>query len=155
MVGLWGVLGVGCVNLQKEGGKASASMRPARTFIARTTAYTHTEPGGAHNALGTRLRFGGEVSSAATDWSWIPVGTRFRVKETGRVYVVEDYGSALVGRKTIDLYLPNEPMTRAWGVREVTVEILEWGSMAMSRMLLEPRKGTAYVRRMLVAMEGQ
>jgi hypothetical protein len=83
------------------------------------------------------------------------VGTRFRVKETGRVYVVEDYGSALVGRETIDLYLPNEPMMRAWGVRTVHIEILEWGSTAMSRMLLEKRRGTPYVNRMLVSMGAQ
>lgn len=130
------------------------SERGARVMTVRTTAYTHAEPGGARNALGTRLRFGGEVSSAATDWSWMPVGTRFRVRETGKCYVVEDYGSALVGRKTIDLYMPNVPMMRAWGVREVTIEILEWGSVAMSRMLLEPRQGNGHVKRMLVAMDG-
>jgi 3D (Asp-Asp-Asp) domain-containing protein len=124
-----------------------------RQISVRTTAYTHTEAGGAKNAIGTRLRFGSDVSSAATDWSWIPVGTRFRLKETGRIYVVEDYGSALVGKQTIDLYLPNEPMMRAWGVRQVNIEILEWGSMAMSRMLLQPRRGTSYINRMLLSMD--
>ncbi|MEI6715020.1 MAG: 3D domain-containing protein [Verrucomicrobiota bacterium] len=119
----------------------------------RTTAYTHTEAGGSKNAIGSRLRFGSDVSSAATDWSWMPVGTRFKIIETGRVYVVEDYGSALVGRQTIDLYLPNPQMMRAWGVRQVNIEILEWGSTAMSRMLLQPRRGTSYVNRMLASME--
>ena len=119
----------------------------------RTTAYTHTEAGGSKNAVGSRLRFGSEVSSASADWSWLPVGTRFRVKETGRNYVVEDYGSALVGKRTVDLYMPNQPMMREWGVRTVNIEILEWGSPAMSRMLLERRKEGRSARRMLSAME--
>jgi 3D (Asp-Asp-Asp) domain-containing protein len=67
-------------------------------MCVRTTAYTHTEKGGTNNAIGTRLRFGGEVSSASTDWSWMPLGTRFLVQETGRTYVVEDYvDDALLG----------------------------------------------------------
>jgi 3D (Asp-Asp-Asp) domain-containing protein len=119
----------------------------------RSTAYTHSEPGGARNAIGSRLRFGGEVSSAAADWSWMPLGTRFRIQETGRVYVVEDYGSGLVGKQTVDLYMPNESMMRGWGVRWVTLEILEWGSPAMSRMLLERRRDARPVRQMLSAME--
>ena len=136
-----------------ESGTGGAG-RP-RQMSVRTTAYTHTEAGGSKNAIGSRLRFGSDVSSAATDWSWMPVGTRFRVKETGRMYVVEDYGSALVGRQTIDLYLPNEPMMRAWGVRQVNIEVLEWGSLAMSRLLLQPRRGSSYVNRMLLAMDAQ
>ena len=119
----------------------------------RSTAYTHTEPGGANNAVGSRLRFGSDVSSASADWSWLPVGTRFRVEETGRTYVVEDYGSGLVGKRTVDLYMPNMAMMRAWGVRNVHIEILEWGSRPMSKMLLQRRKGGETVRKMLSAME--
>ena len=122
-------------------------------MCVRSTAYTHSEPGGAKSAIGTRLRFGGEVSSAASDWSWLPLGTRFRVQETGRVYVVEDYGSGLVGRRTLDLYMPSDSMMRAWGVRWVTVEVLEWGSPVMSRMLLERRRDAKPVRQMLAAMD--
>jgi 3D (Asp-Asp-Asp) domain-containing protein len=133
--------------------KRSAS-RPDWLCV-RSTAYTHSEPGGGRNAVGTRLRFGGEVSSAAADWSWLPLGTRFRVQETGRSYVVEDYGSGLVGKKTVDLYVPNESMMRGWGLRWVTVEILEWGSPAMSRMLLERRRDARPVRQMLAAMDQQ
>lgn len=121
----------------------------------RTTSYTHSEPGGGKSAIGTRLRFGGEVSSAAADWSWLPLGTRFRVQETGRIYVVEDYGSGLVAKRTVDLYMPSDSAMRAWGVRWVNVEILEWGSPAMSRMLLERRKDAKPVRQMLAAMNGE
>jgi hypothetical protein len=75
------------------------------------------------------------------------------VQETGHSYVVEDYGSGLVGKRTLDLYMPSDSMMRAWGVRWVTVEILEWGSPVMSRMLLERRKDARPVRQMLAAME--
>ena len=132
----------------------TSASEPAKTMTVRTTAYTHTEPGGSYSAMGTRLRFGGEVSSAAADWSWMPVGTRFRLLDRGvwRSYVVEDYGSALVGRQTIDLYMPSESMMRAWGVRTVTIEIQEWGSVAMSRMLLSKRRDSGSVRSMLASM---
>jgi 3D (Asp-Asp-Asp) domain-containing protein len=121
----------------------------------RTTAYTHTEAGGSRNAIGTRLRFGSETDSAAADWSWMPVGTRFRLVSTGRIYVIEDYGTALIGKKTIDLYMPNESMMRQWGVRTEEIEIIEWGSWAISKMLLS--RGTAgnTVKRMLVALDNK
>jgi 3D (Asp-Asp-Asp) domain-containing protein len=138
----------GCATLAAK----RASSKP-QWMRVRTTAYTHSEPGGAKSAIGTRLRFGGDVSSAAADWSWLPLGTRFRVQETGRSYVVEDYGSGLVGKNTVDLYMPSDSMMRKWGVRWVTVEILEWGSPAMSRMLLERRRESKPVRQMLAGME--
>jgi 3D (Asp-Asp-Asp) domain-containing protein len=140
----------GCA--QVEGNAARHSLNPTSIQV-RTTAYTHTEPGGSNNAIGSRLRFGSDVSSASADWSWLPVGTRFRVAETGRTYVIEDYGSALVGNKTVDLYMPNTAMMRAWGVKTVRIEILEWGSRPMSKMLLERRKGGETVRKMLSAMD--
>src|SRR5690349_23157591 len=84
----------------------------------RTTAYTATEPngGGYKSAVGTTLRHSGPIYSAAADWSWMPLGTVFRMKDTGRIYKVEDYGSALVGRKTVDIYMPNDARMNAWGV---------------------------------------
>src|SRR5436189_4700450 len=86
----------------------------AKRMTVRTTAYTHTEPGGRNNAIGTRLHYGGDEYSAASDWSWMPLGTRFRMLENGRNYVIEDYGSALVGRQTIDLYMPTRALMRNW-----------------------------------------
>ena len=132
----------------------NAPKEPPKTMEVRTTAYTHTEPGGSYSAMGTRLRFGGSLSSAASDWSWMPVGTRFRLFDKGvwRSYVIEDYGSALVGKKTIDLYMPTDSMMRAWGVRTVSIEIEEWGSVAMSRMLLSKRRDSGLARAMLASM---
>ena len=76
----------------------------------RTTAYTHgAAENGAHpslNAIGTRLK-SGALSSAAADWSRWPLGTRFRVVETGHEYIVDDIGGAIVGTNTIDLFKPN------------------------------------------------
>ena len=121
-------------------------------MTVRTTAYTHTEPGGRNNAIGTRLRFGGDTFSAASDWSWLPLGTRFRMPVTGRTYVIEDYGSALVGRQTIDLYMPNRKLMDAWGMRHVEIEILEMGSWPMSLKILEPRQRNGHVRTMVAGL---
>lgn len=126
---------------------AKPEARPRRMTV-RTTAYTGGEPGGSFSATGTRLRFGGAVSSAAADWSWMPVGTRFRVVSNGREYVVEDFGSALVGRETIDLFFPTFAAMHEWGTRSVEIDILEWGSYPVSKMLLDRRLDVSYVRRM-------
>ena len=121
-------------------------------MLVRTTAYTHTEAGGSKNAIGGRLRFGGDTYSAASDWSWLPLGTRFRMLSNGRTYVIEDYGSALVGRKTVDLYMPTRKMMNSWGMRHVEIEILEWGSSKMSLKMLEPRQRHKHVRMMVAAL---
>ena len=121
----------------------------------RTTAYTQTEPGGSNNALGTRLHYGGSEYSAASDWSWMPLGTRFKMLDSGRVYVIEDYGSALVGKQTVDLYVPTRKEMNAWGVRNVEIEILEWGSKAMSLKLLAPRSHNDHVARMCSQLRSQ
>jgi 3D (Asp-Asp-Asp) domain-containing protein len=133
--------------------KSAKAEKPGSRLTVRTTAYTHTEAGGRNNAIGGRLRFGGDTYSAASDWSWLPLGTRFRMVSNGRTYVIEDYGSALVGRKTVDLYMPNRRTMNAWGVRNVEIEILEWGSKAMSLKLLEPRQRNSHVRRMVYALK--
>lgn len=118
----------------------------------RTTAYTHTE--GDHlqysnrNACGDSL-MSGPLKSAACDWSRWPVGTVFRIQETGETYVVDDYGWALAGRNTIDLYKPSRSAMNAWGVRRVNIEILKWGDARRSLSILEPRSRYAHVRRMV------
>ncbi|RYD78549.1 MAG: hypothetical protein EOP84_14130 [Verrucomicrobiaceae bacterium] len=132
--------------------KPGKRVKVVERMTVRTTAYTHTEAGGRKNAIGGRLRFGGDTSSAASDWSWLPLGTRFRLAETGRIYVIEDYGSALVGKKTVDLYMPTRRSMNAWGVKNVEIEILEWGSRAMSLKLLEGRQRSRYVRAMVYSL---
>ncbi len=138
--------------LVPESGKPLA---PGQFMMVRTTAYTHSEAGGRKNGLDGRLRFGGDVYSAAADWSWMPLGTRFRLCSSGRTYVVEDYGTALVGRRTIDLYMSTRRAMNAWGVKKVEIEILEWGSQVMSLKLLEGRMKNAHVRKMVFALRRQ
>lgn len=114
-----------------------------RTRVVRTTAYTHTEQDhlayGRKNAAGTMLRYGGNVRSAAADWSLYPVGTTFRIKGLPYLYVVDDYGSALVGTGTVDLYKPNHAIMNAWGCRNVELTIVRWGSQLRSAEILKDR----------------
>jgi 3D (Asp-Asp-Asp) domain-containing protein len=121
----------------------------------RTTAYTYgASENGAHprsNAIGHRLR-SGEVSSAASDWSHWPLGTRFRVLETGREYIVDDIGGAIVGTNTIDLFKPNNRAMNRWGVRDVTIEILEWGSPEESLEILMERRKSPHARKMIARL---
>jgi len=118
----------------------------------RTTAYTHTETDhrkhGASTALGTTLR-SGPIGSAAADWSRWPAGTLFRILETGEVYEIDDYGWALAGTNTVDLYKSTAAAMRSWGVRRVTIENLRWGNPEQSLAVLRTRSGFRHVRRMI------
>lgn len=124
----------------------------------RTTAYTHSEADhiryGTKNALGTPLLYG-SVKSAAADWGRWPVGTVFKILATGEVYEVDDYGWALAGRNTIDLYKPSRALMNKWGVQRVTIQILEWGDLRKSRKVLAPRKKYKHVKRMLDEIDNQ
>ena len=101
--------------------------------------------------MGTRLS-GKNVMSAAADWSRWPLGTKFRIVDTDEVFRIDDYGSALIGTGTIDLYKTNRLAMKKWGVRAVDIDILEWGSTEKSLEVLAPRKGTPHVRRMILAL---
>src|SRR5213079_3474361 len=119
----------------------------------RTTAYTHHEGGsGAHNAVGTYLA-GRHVVSAASDWSRYPLGTRFRLADTSEEYVIDDYGAALIGTDTIDLYKASRLDVKRWGVRHVDIDILQWGSDEQSLKELAPRCKNHCVRQMVSDLE--
>ena len=118
----------------------------------RTTAYTHTEAGGRRNAIGDRLS-GREIKSAAADWSRWPLGTKFRIVDTDEVFQIDDYGSALVGTGTIDLYRTNRLAMKGWGVRSVDIDVIEWGSREKSLEVLNPRKKSRLVRKMILAFK--
>ena len=125
----------------------------------RTTDYTHNESDhiiyGVKNAIGTNLRFG-SVRSAAADWSRFPVGTQFRIAgQPGVTYVVDDYGSALVGTGTIDLYKPSRSMMDTWGVRHVDIEVIKWGSYEKSMELMRDRTKWRHVRAMMEGIEAR
>src|SRR5881398_3892459 len=119
----------------------------------RTTAYTRLEGGsGRRNALGEYLS-GRHVMSAASDWSRYPLGTRFRIASTNEEYIIDDYGWALVGTDTIDLYKPSRLEMRRWGVRHVDIDILQWGSEEQSLKVLAPRCKHRRVQQMVTALE--
>ena len=122
--------------------------------MVRTTAYTCTEPGGHHNARGGMLSTG-VVHSAAADWSRYPVGTRFKILETGEICEIDDYGSALIGTDTIDLYKDTRSKMRTWGVRMVHIKILVWGSPRLSLEILTPRTRNVRIRPMIAALRRQ
>jgi 3D (Asp-Asp-Asp) domain-containing protein len=117
----------------------------------RTTAYTRSRHNAAKNANGSHLK-AGDLNSAAADWSRFPLGTKFQICGTHQTYVVDDYGPALVGTNKIDLYMPSI-REHHWGVRKVTINIIEAGSYDRSLALLKPRKHVPYVRRMVKVLE--
>ena len=118
----------------------------------RTTAYTHTEADhrryAKNSALGTPLKCG-SINSAACDWSRWPAGTIFRVLDTGELFQVDDYGWALAGTNTIDLYKSTRGAMNSWGVRRVNIEVLSWGDPWRSHDVLKPRTKHRHVERMV------
>jgi len=79
-----------------------------------------------------------------------PVGTRFQIEGDSSVYEVDDYGSALVGTETIDIYKPTKATMDEWGVRNVIINVLKWGSFDKSLAILKPReKKASHVREMV------
>jgi 3D (Asp-Asp-Asp) domain-containing protein len=124
-----------------------------RSRIVRTTAYTCSEDDhlvyGSKNATGTTLRYTNRVRSAAADWSFYPVGTTFRIKGLPYLYVVDDYGSALTGTGTVDIYKPNKEIMAQWGRRNVELTIVQWGSFTRSAELLSQRTSFDHCRQML------
>src|SRR5262249_9079934 len=142
-------LGIGCATQSKPPLTANGKHIPR----VRTTAYTQHEGGsGAHNAVGTYLS-SRQVLSAASDWSRYPLGTRFRLADTKEEYVIDDYGNALVGTDTIDLYKSTRSEVRNWGVRYVDIDILQWGSEEESLKVLAPRCKHRCVKKMVAALE--
>lgn len=124
-----------------------------RHRIVRTTAYTSSESDhliyGDKNATGTVLRYNDRVRSAAADWSFYPVGTTFRIAGLPYLYVVDDYGSALLGTGTVDIYKPTKEIMDLWGTRNVEVTVVQWGSFTRSAELLSKCQGYDHCKKML------
>lgn len=130
-----------------------------RRRVVRTTAYTCSEDDhliyGSSNATGTPLRYTNRVRSAAADWSFYPVGTSFRIKGLPYLYVVDDYGSALTGTGTIDIYKPSKDIMNLWGRRNVEINIVQWGSFTRSAEILSQRTKYDHCRQMLANLVRQ
>ena len=119
--------------------------------VVRATAYYHmqNEPGapGRYNAAGGILKYG-QVRSAAADWSKYPVGTKFRIKGLPYLYVVDDYGSALTGTNTIDIFHPTLGGIKRWGLRTIEIDVVQWGSWDRTLALLKGRQSHWHTREM-------
>lgn len=131
---------------------------PKQTVRAvRTTAYTHTEGDhlayGPRSASGSRLNYSDTHRSAAADWSVYPLGTQFKIKGQPYIYTVDDYGSALVGTATIDIYQPTKALMRSWGTRVVEIEVIKWGSSRESMEKLAQRRGYRHCNNMYANLE--
>jgi len=147
IAGIVACLIVGCATQSKPTLVSGQHMQNVRT-----TAYTHSERGGCHNALDCRLS-SRHVMSAASDWSRFPLGTRFRLAGTNDEYIIDDYGIALVGTDTIDLYKASRLDMQRWGVRHVDIDILQWGSEEQSLKVLAPRSKHRCVRQMVASLQ--
>lgn len=127
-----------------------------RTRLVRTTAYTCSEDDhieyGSMNAAGTPLRYTERVRSAAADWAVYPVGTVFRIKGMPQLFVVDDYGSALTGTGTVDIYTPSKQYMGAWGRRNVELTVVQWGSYARSAEILAKRTHFPHCAQMYAAI---
>jgi 3D (Asp-Asp-Asp) domain-containing protein len=149
---------VGCASSSRSLPKYQKPIARTAVQKVRTTAYTHSESDhikhGRSTAVGTTLRCG-SINSAAADWSRWPVGSIFRIRETGQTFQVDDYGWALAGTNTIDLYKPSRSAMNRWGVRFVTIENLQWGDVDRSLAILRQRSKYKHVRRMIDQIESR
>jgi 3D (Asp-Asp-Asp) domain-containing protein len=94
------------------------------------------------------------IGSAAADWSRWPAGTIFRLLSTGQIYKVDDYGWALSGRNTIDLYMATPNEMNAWGARAEPIQILQWGDPVESLRFLERHQEHRHIKRMVLELRG-
>ncbi len=96
-----------------------------------------------------------QIGSAAADWARWPAGTVLRLLSTGQNYRVEDYGWALSGRNTIDLYMANQREMNSWGAREETIQVLKWGDPQESLQFLRSHQNYKHIKRMVLELEGR
>jgi 3D (Asp-Asp-Asp) domain-containing protein len=96
-----------------------------------------------------------KIGSAAADWGRWPMGTTFRLLSTGQTYRVEDYGWALSGRNTIDLYMSNRRDMNTWGARTEPIQILHWGDAQQSLQVLQSHTEHKHIKRMVLELQGR
>ena len=130
---------------------SAAALQPFSLRETRTTKVIKTKHGRKRVVVVTKPQIG----SAAADWSRWPAGTVFRLLSTGQVYKIDDYGWALAGRNTIDLYVPTRRAMNAWGARDEGIQILRWGDSNESLRLLQAHQGYRHIHRMVLELEGQ
>lgn len=100
----------------KKGVRRTIEGRP---YTKKFTVKAYSYSGGGRTALGTPAR----VGEIAVDPSVIPLGTKVYVEGYGFA-TAEDTGGNIKG-ETIDVYLNSESASNRWGVRYVTIYILQ------------------------------
>ena len=128
------------------------SMEETRT-VTRTSKHAAQTPRSVKRAV--TISRPPQIGSAAADWSRWPAGTVFRLLSTGQSYRVEDYGWALSGRNTIDLYMANQREMNSWGARQEAIEILKWGNPEESLQFLRRHQDYRHIKRMVLELEGR
>jgi 3D (Asp-Asp-Asp) domain-containing protein len=129
----------------------SPQLQPFSMSERRTTTTVRTRNGRSTSPSAGRLVYG----SAAADWSRWPAGTIFRLLSTGQIYRVEDYGWALSGRNTIDLYMANSRDMNSWGAREEAIQVVQWGDPQQSLQFLQRHQDYKHIKRMVLELEGR
>lgn len=94
----------------------SGERKVAKTLDVKAYAYT----GDGITATGTVPKYG----TIAVDPSVIPYGTKVYIKELDKVFTAEDTGGAIKGN-TIDIFMLSEKECNDWGIKNITIEILE------------------------------
>ena len=125
----------------------------ATTTVTTTTKTTTTTKGGKRAVAVSKSP--PRIGSAAADWSRWPVGTTFRLLSTGQMYRVEDYGWALSGRNTIDLYMANQRDMNTWGARQEPIQVLHWGDPQQSLQILQSHADHKHIKRMMLELQGR
>jgi 3D (Asp-Asp-Asp) domain-containing protein len=126
----------------------------ATVTTTRRTKTTATATQGVKRAVAVS-KVSSRIGSAAADWSRWPMGTTFRLLSTGQMYRVEDYGWALSGRNTIDLYMANQSDMNSWGARQEPIQVLHWGDPQQSLQFLQSHTEHKHIKRMVLELEGR
>ncbi|MGE7918787.1 LysM peptidoglycan-binding domain-containing protein [Viridibacillus sp. NPDC093762] len=101
----------------------SAPQQEGKTMTVRATAYTAYCTGcSGVTATGYDLRANPGAKVIAVDPSVIPLGSRVWVEGYGEA-IASDTGGAIKGNR-IDVFIPDNNKVYQWGVRNVTIKIL-------------------------------
>jgi 3D (Asp-Asp-Asp) domain-containing protein len=133
----------------KKGTRVTTTVTTTRVTKSTTTAARGVKHTVAVSKVSPR------IGSAAADWSRWPMGTTFRLLSTGQMYRVEDYGWALSGRNTIDLYMANQGDMNSWGARQEPIQVLHWGDPQQSLQFLRGHQDYKHIKRMVLELEGR
>ena len=140
-----------------ESGSYSPQLQPFSMEERQTTARTIKRPTKTSRGVKRAVAVSRppQIGSAAADWSRWPAGTVFRLLSTGQNYRVEDYGWALSGRNTIDLYMATPNDMNRWGVRQELIQVVQWGDAQESLHRLVSHTKYRHIRRMVLELEGK